>query len=403
MVRFSARTEWDTAEGALATAVRLARTCGQPVLDLTVANPTLCGFEYDPLLLQGLTAPAALVYDPDPRGLRVAREAVSTYYAGHQASVDPDHVVLTTSTSEAYSFLFRLLADAGDAILTAVPGYPLFDFLAALDQVALTTYPLFYDFGWWIDLAELERRITPRTRALVVVHPNNPTGHATTRAQRAVLEEVCVRHDLALIVDEVFLDYGLQGAIESFATGPHPCLTFVVSGLSKVAALPQMKLGWLAAFGPDTIRENALSRLEIIADTFLSMNTPMQLAMPGWLGGRKAMQRQILARVQSNLGVLTRARTLQVLPVEAGWCAVVRLPQWVLAERDLAERLVREAGVLTHAGSFYGMPERNRLVVSLLGPPEVFAAGVQELVHWCESTGLALGESGSCGGLGACA
>lgn len=382
--RFSTRTDWDTSEGGLTAAVREARSAGRRLIDLTVSNPTLCGFEYDPRLLDRLAEPAALVYDPDPRGLRTARQAVAEYYASHRATVDPDRLMLTTSTSEAYSFLFRLLADAGDAVLVGQPGYPLFDFLAALDDVVLTPYPLFYDFGWWIDMAELERRVTLRTRALVIVHPNNPTGHATTRDERNRLEEFCARHGLALIVDEVFLDYGLEGTIRSFAAEDHPCLTFVVSGLSKIAALPQMKLGWLAVFGPEERVGEALRRLEVIADTFLSMNAPVQLAAPAWLRGREQVQVQILVRVRTNLQVLAGCAQLRPMPVEAGWCAVLRLPPWVAAD-SLAEDLVRGAGVIAHPGSFYAMPERNRLVVSLLGPPETFREGAERMNSWCES------------------
>ena len=382
--RFSARTDWDTSESALAAAVRAA---GKPLQDLTVSNPTLCGFHYDPALLEHLANPAALVYDPDPRGLRLTREAVAQYYADHKAPVDAGHLLLTTSTSEAYSFLFRLLANSGDAVLVGQPGYPLFDFLAALDDVVLTTYPLFYDFGWWIDFAELERRITPRTRALVLVHPNNPTGHATSQAERHSLQELCARHALALIVDEVFLDYGLAAEIESFAASPHPCLTFVVSGLSKIAALPQMKLGWIAAFGPADLLREALSRLEIIADTFLSMNAPIQLAAPAWLRGRESIQQQILSRVRANLHALESCPELNPLPVEAGWCVVLRLPQ-SLGSDSLAERLVKDAGVVTHPGIFYGIPERNRLVISLLGPEREFLQGVRTLNDWCESRRL---------------
>ena len=377
---FSMRTNWDTSESTLAAAIRSA---DELLHDLTVSNPTLCGFHYDPHLLAALADPAALVYDPDPRGLRWTREAVAEYYADHRAEVGPSNLLLTTSTSEAYSFLFRLLANPGDAVLVGQPGYPLFDFLAALDDVVLTPYPLFYDFGWWIDLAELERRITPRTRALVLVHPNNPTGHATSSAERRRVEELCVRHGLALIVDEVFLDYGLAAPIESFAAGPHPCLTFVVSGLSKIAALPQMKLGWIAAFGPDDFLHEALSRLEIIADTFLSMNAPVQLAAPAWLRNRKAIQAQIIARVQANLRSLESCPDLNPLPTEAGWCAVLRLPQ-SLGSDSLAERLIAETRVVTHPGSFYGMAERNRLVISLLGSPDGFRRAVQILNQWCE-------------------
>jgi aspartate/methionine/tyrosine aminotransferase len=367
---FSTRTAWDLTESPLTTAIRAADTA---LIDLTISNPTACGFTYS---LTPIEAPAT--YNPDPRGIPAARAAVAAYYASHNSEVDPAHLILTTSTSEAYSFLFRLLCDPGDEVLVAQPSYPLFDFLATLDDVTLQPYPLFYDFGWWIDLAELERRITPRARAILLVHPNNPTGHATSPAERRALEDLCVRHSLALIVDEVFLDYALADPIPSFAAGEHPCLTFVVSGLSKIAALPQMKVGWIAAFGPEALRTQALARLEVIADTFLSMNAPIQHALPTWLAGREAIQQQILARIRQNLATLGDVPNLTHLPVQAGWSAVLQLPQW-LASPTLAEALVREAGVITHPASFYAMPGDHRLVVSLIGSPQPFAAGLKNL------------------------
>ena len=215
-MRFSRRTAWDTSEGELARAVRKAGQAGEPLLDLTISNPTRCGFVYDiEAIVEALVRRESLIYEPDARGMRSAREAVAEYYAEHSAQVDPDALLLTTSTSEAYSFVFRLLCDAGDEVLVAQPSYPLFDFMAALDDVRLESYPTFYDYGWSIDFAELERQIGPRTRALVLVHPNNPTGHATGAAELEDVRAVCARHGLALIVDEVFLDYGLEYAVES--------------------------------------------------------------------------------------------------------------------------------------------------------------------------------------------
>jgi aspartate/methionine/tyrosine aminotransferase len=387
--RFSRRTAWDLAEGELARALRERREAGLPVFDLTVSNPTVCGFDYDvDATLQALSHPAAMRYDPAPGGIHSAREAVAHYYFKHHAKVNAEALVLTTSTSEAYSYLFRLLCDADDEVLVAQPSYPLFDFLAVLDDVRLASYPLFYDFGWWIDFAELERRIGPRTRAVLLVHPNNPTGHATRAAERQRLEEMCARHGLALIVDEVFLDYVLEAEpIGSFAAGAHACLTFVVSGLSKIAALPQMKVGWIATFGPADVRREALNRLEMIADTFLSLNAPAQHALPAWLAGRERVAAQIRERVRGNLAELERLG-LEFLPVEAGWSAVLRLAGLGLGskEEELALRLVREVGVVTHPGSFYGMPERNRLVVSLLG--EEFVEGAGKLKEWFESNKL---------------
>ena len=266
----------------------------------------------------------------------------------------------------------------------AQPSYPLFDFLADLDDVRLRPYPLFYDHGWWIDFSELERTITPRTRAILVVHPNNPTGHWTGAGEREALEALCVRHGLALIVDEVFLDYPLREVTpppQSFACGAHPALTFVLSGLSKIVGLPQMKAAWIAAFGPERERGDALARLEIVADTFLSMNAPVQLAMAPWLAGRAGIQGQIVERARGNLKTLRRVAAeppgrLQVLEVDAGWSAVLGLPGCV-GEAECAERLARERGVIVHPGSFYGMGEAGRVVVSLIGPAEEFAVSIQ--------------------------
>ncbi len=387
---FSARTAWNTEESALACATREAREQGRALVDLTVSNPTVCGFKYpEEAVLGALQNPSSLVYDPDPRGLLRAREAVTQYYAQHHAAVAPDQLILTTSTSEAYSFLFRLLCDPGDTVLVAQPSYPLFNFLADLDDIRLESFPLFYDFGWWIDFAELERRVTPRTRAVILVHPNNPTGHATGAAERERLQELCSRLELALIVDEVFLEYGLSGQIQSFATGPHPGLTFVVSGLSKIVALPQMKIGWLACFGAPETRQQALARLEVIADTFLSLNAPAQYALPQWLALGSTMQSQILYRVRMNLANITTFASLKRLQLDAGWNVILRLPS-SLDTDDPALELIRGPGVVTHPGSFYGLPGYRYLVLSTLGQVEITKDGLRKLNAWCESSKLSL-------------
>lgn len=390
MSRFSARTSWDTSDSSFAAAVREVRAAaerdGRQLYDLTISNPTKCGFDYDAeALLAALKDPRALIYDPQPQGLLTAREAVARYYAGHGAQVSAEDLVLTTSTSEAYSFLFRLLCDPGDEVLVPQPSYPLFDFLADLDDVQLKSYPLFYDHGWWIDRARLEAAINGRTRAIMVVHPNNPTGHWTGMEERAWLEELGARRGLPLIVDEVFLDYPLTGeAGKSFATGEHPALTFVLSGLSKIAGLPQMKAAWIAVQGPEEGKREVLARLEVIADTFLSMNAPVQLALPSWLERAGEIQTQIRERAQRNYAVLRQLAleypgTLQVLEADAGWSAVLTLRGWV-GEGDLAEQLVGERGVIVHPGSFYGMPQKNRIVVSLIGPEVEFTTGIQRAI-----------------------
>ena len=376
--RYSSRTGWDLGESRFAEAIRRARAEGRQLIDLTISNPTVCGFQYDAeAILAPLSDRRALVYDPDPRGMRSAREAVASYYASHGGEVDPDELLLTTSTSEGYGYLFRLLCDAGDEVLVAQPSYPLFEFLADLEDVRLHPYPLFYDYGWWIDFAELERRIGPRTRAIILVHPNNPTGHGTGMEERRRLEEVCARRGLALVVDEVFLDYAWgDKPLASFATGPHVVPTFVLSGLSKIAALPQMKVGWIAAFGPDEPLRSGLDRLEVIADTFLSMNAPAQLALPVWLQGRAAIQAQILERVRTNAKEVMRCG-MEALRGEAGWSSVLRLPRIEVG----AEELLSRSGVVVHPGNFYGIAESERVVVSLIVPADEFAKGLRRMAE----------------------
>ena len=381
-MRFSRRTDWNTEESELARAHRLRAAAGLPIADLTASNPTRCGFAYDPGLLAALSNAQALDYDPQPRGLLRAREAVCAYYVDHSVAPAPEQIVMTTSTSEAYSFLFRLLCDEGSEILIAQPGYPLFDFLAVLDDVHLKAAPLVYDHGWQIDPEGFRRAITDETRAIVLVHPNNPTGHFTKPWEAEELARLCREFNLALIVDEVFLDYDFGGGGASFAAGLEGVSVFVVSGLSKIAGLPQMKAAWIVVTGPEVAP--ALDRLEVIADTFLSMNAPVQWALPTWLKGREAIQRQIRNRVAANLAELDRR--LAVLPevrrleVEGGWYAVVRIPALVPDEQTVLALL--ERGVWVHPGYFFGMAESGWLVVSLLGPEAEFSRGVIGLVDY---------------------
>ena len=359
------------------------RTEGVQLWDLTASNPTRCGFAYDAAsVLAPLNDPMALRYEPNPRGLRTAREAVSLYYRDHGAAVDPEQLFLTTSTSEAYSFLFRLLCDPGDEVLIGQPGYPLFDFLARLDDVRLVPYELFYDHGWHLDLEAIRCRVTPRSKAMVIVHPNNPTGHFTRQADRVAIEALCRDHGLALIVDEVFLDYGLGGQSTSFAIGDHPVATFVLSGLSKVAALPQMKAAWIACFAEEVEQKEALQRLEVISDTFLSMSAPVQCALPAWLAERAGAQRQIRQRLRANLktldSILGRQTLVTRLEFEAGWYAVLRIPG-LKPDEQTALELLLERGVVVHPGGFYGFSGRGWLVISLLAPEQEFSAGVEAI------------------------
>lgn len=381
-MRFSRRTNWNTEESLLARAHRLRVQAGLPIADLTASNPTLCGFAYPRDLLEALADPRGLAYDPQPRGSLEAREAVCEYYADHGTLVRPEQIVLTTSTSEAYSFLFRLLCDKGSEILVAQPGYPLFDFLAVLDDVALKAGPLIYDHGWQIDAEGIRRAITPATRAIVVVHPNNPTGHFTKAWEAEQLAVLCREFELSLIVDEVFLDYGFEEQGRSFAAGLDGVPVFVVSGLSKIAGLPQMKAAWIVATGPERVQ--ALDRLEVIADTFLSMNAPVQCALPNWLDGRTAIQRQIRERVAANLAKLDlqlrNVPAVSRLEVEGGWYAVLRIPALQPDEKTVLALL--ELGVWVHPGYFFGMAESGWLVVSLLAASGEFSTGVTLLVDY---------------------
>ncbi|HEY0307705.1 MAG TPA: pyridoxal phosphate-dependent aminotransferase, partial [Acidobacteriaceae bacterium] len=328
-------------------------------------------------------------YDPDPRGMGCARQAVAAYYADHGAPVDAEELVMTTSTSEAYSFLFRLLCDPGDEVLAAQPSYPLFDFLADVDDVHLKPYPLFYDHGWSIDLHALEEAITPKTRAVLLVHPNNPTGQYVSVTERKALQGLCAQRGLALIVDEVFLDYRIAETEQArmnavtFVAGEQEALTFVLSGMSKIAGLPQMKAAWVAVKGPEQARKEALRRLEIIADTFLSMSAPIQLAVPYWLANRKGIQRQITERVRRNWASAQAALAgseLRCLAWEAGWNLVLRAPT---TTDDLlwATRLIEREGLMTHPGSFYGMQQSGRLVISLIVKEKIFGEGMRLLVE----------------------
>jgi aspartate/methionine/tyrosine aminotransferase len=392
MQEFSRRTHWNLEKIAYAAALERLRADGKPMFDLTASNPTTCGFECDRAGILGeLSRPECLEYEPDPRGLPIARAAVVDYYAEAAArQISADQIFLTTSTSEAYSYLFRLHCDPDAEILIAQPSYPLFDFLADLDDVRLVPYPLFYDHGWHIDMAALTERITSRTRAIVVVHPNNPTGHFTSPAERTLLERVCEEHGLVLIVDEVFLDYALdtadarENAHASFSTGEHPVLTYVLSGLSKVAGLPQMKAAWIAAFGPEQLLEAATARLEVIADTFLSMNAPVQHAMPYLLANRSNVQQQILRRVSKNLAVLDRrlARSPAVsrLEVQGGWYAILRVPA-LMSGDALAIRFMEQERLVVHPGYFYGFEGDGWIVLSLLPPLAEFSEGIERLLR----------------------
>ena len=380
---FAERTKWNLEPNRLSEALARHRAAGKPLLDLTVSNPTECGFVYDErAILEALQDPAALKYEPEPRGLVSARQAVAEYYAERGVSLDVDDIFLTTSTSEAYSYAFRLLCNPGDEILIPAPSYPLFDYLADIQDVKPVRYPLVYDYGWQIDFHALERAITPRTKAVVVVHPNNPTGHFTKRAEVEKLNAICAEPGLALIADEVFLDFPLGAERPASFAGNSDALTFTLSGVSKICGLPQMKAAWLVISGPQKLKDKAKDRLEVIADTFLSMNAPVQLALPTFLLPSHPFQKQLMERVRRNLTELDRQLSLQQvcspLAIEGGWYAVLRVPA-TRPDEDLALFLVNKKGVYVHPGHFYDFSSGCYLVVSLMTPEMSFSEGVSRV------------------------
>jgi alanine-synthesizing transaminase len=399
---FSRRTNWLLAPNRFSTALEKHRASGRELLDLTASNPTNIGLRYKAeTILSSLSDPNALEYHPDAKGLRVARDAVSAYYRERGASVDPERLVLTTSTSEAYSLVFRLLCDPGDEVLAPAPSYPLFEFLADIQDVRLRPYPLFYDHGWHMDVHAITTFAGERTRAIMLVHPNNPTGSYVKPAEAEQLNAICAQRGLALVVDEVFLDFAHASVAPPLSLSRQPALstvegerqggdypaalTFTLSGLSKIAGLPQMKFAWIAVSGPENLAREAMARLEVIADTYLSMNAPIQLAAPVLFAQRHQFQRQLMARIRANLaeldGQLAAQQTIARLQIEAGWYAVLRVPV-TRSDEELAIELLERRSVLVHPGHFYDFPADGYLVVSLIAREEEFREGVKRLLEF---------------------
>jgi aspartate/methionine/tyrosine aminotransferase len=389
-VTLSARVPADLGSNRLALAVRRARAAG-PLLDLTESNPTRAGFEYPADLLAPLAHPRGLLYEPSPLGLLEARRAVAGEYERKGLSIDPRRIVLTASTSEAYSLLFKLLADAGDDVLVPRPSYPLYEHLTRLDAVVTVPYDLEYHDGWTLDVGSLERAITSRTRALLVVSPNNPTGSFVKRSELERLRKIGADRQIAIIADEVFDDYELQsGAAAAAGRVLDSCdaLAFSLGGLSKSAGLPQIKLGWMALGGPDALVERALERLELICDTYLSVSTPVQAAAPELIERSATLRAQIKARTNANYRTLAertaRFPACGMLRAEGGWYGVLRVPS-MDSEEDLAVALVEQSGVLAHPGYFFDFPRESYLIVSLLPPEQAFGEGIDRILHHVES------------------
>ncbi len=382
---FARRTGWNLEKNSFTVALEAHRRTGRDLLDLTASNPTTVGLPPDAGILRALTDTESLTYDPQPRGLSLAREAVTRYYAGLNSTLSPDQIILTTSTSEAYSFAFRLLCDPGDEVLIPTPSYPLFEFLAEIQDVKLVPYELVYDHGWQIDFHSLERGITERSRAVILVNPTNPTGSYTKEAELAELNRLCREQELALIADEVFFDFNLSSqSFASFAVN-HDALTFTMSGLSKIAGLPQMKVAWIATTGPKELVDSALARLEVIADTYLSMNAPIQHAIPVLLANRTSFQQQLMSRLRANLTELDRQLANQTLcsrlDVEGGWYATLRVPV-TRTDEELAIELLQRADVLVHPGHFFDFHADGYLILSLMAPEVTFVEGLRRVLGY---------------------
>jgi len=384
---FSKRVPSHLARNRLTEALDARRAAGQPIVDLTLSNPTRAGFDYPPDLLAPLADPDALTYDPRPFGSLDARRAVAREYERHGIVVSPDRLVLTASTSDAYSLLFKLLTDPGDEILVPRPSYPLIDHLTRLDAVDARPYDLEYYGAWTIDFATVERAFTDRTRAVLVVTPNNPTGSFIKRDELDRLAALCAgRTDVAIVADEVFADYELEpGAARAAGrvSSRRDVLSFALGGLSKSVGLPQVKLGWIAAAGPDSLVDAALARLELICDTYLSVSTPAQVAAAALLDRGAAVRAQIAARVGTNyrwLASKSEASSCTCRRAEGGWYAVLEVPS-LEPEEDLVVRLLIKDGVLTHPGYFFDFHHASFLVVSLLTPEAAFADGVERILR----------------------
>ena len=382
---FARRTNWNLSANRYSLALENARRDGRSLLDLTASNPTAVGLRFErERILRALQHPQALEYEPASKGILPAREAVAAYYAERGITLSPEQIILTVSTSEAYSYCFRLLCDPGDEVLVPSPSYPLFEFLADIQDVKLVPYELVYDHGWQIEFESLRAAITPRSRAIMVVHPNNPTGHFTRGWELERLNALCREHELALVADEVFLDYGLTSETPLSFAANRDALSFTLSGLSKICALPQIKVAWIVASGPPELVQTALDRLDVIADTYLSPNAPVQWAIPELLQTREPIQRQLRERSLRNLreldAQLATAKMTSRLALDAGWYAVLRTPS-TRSDEDIAIALLEQQGVLIHPGHFFDFPGSGYLVASLIAPEEDFHEGISRTLR----------------------
>ena len=381
---FSSRVPGDLKPNRVARAVRRAQAGGRSLIDLTVTNPTRVGIDYPRHMLVPLSDPTALSYDPNAAGLPQARSAVSADYARRGINVAADRIVLTASTSEAYSILFKLLcAPSGDAVLVPVPSYPLFEHLTRLDGIECIPYRLEYHGRWMVDVDSIRHAWSSSVRALLAVSPNNPTGSILSAGERRQVSSICADRGVALIVDEVFADYEIRGGAPAEGDG-FEGLTFRLGGLSKSAGLPQVKLGWIAVQGPVPLVTEALERLDLICDTYLSVSTPVQIAAPALIREGATVREAILERIRTNDATLRALAvsypSVDVLPCDAGWSVVLRVPS-TRGEEALVLDLLEQDHVLIHPGFFFDFSHEAFLVASLLPEPREFAEGLRRVLE----------------------
>jgi alanine-synthesizing transaminase len=388
-LNFSRRTSWHRQQNKLTTLYEHLLSQGRPIFDLTISNPTKCGFDYSSIVPLNIST-SSLIYNPDPRGLLSARQSISRYYYENNVTVAPENIFLTSGSSEGYSHLFKLLCNPGDTVLVPRPSYPLFDYIAELNDVRLAHYNLNYDGEWQIDLDTISTALneshTP-VRAIIFVHPHNPTGMFLKLGEYRSIKDIAIKHGLALIVDEVFIDFPFNADERRLPSSvdEKDILTFTINGISKSFGLPQMKIGWIVVGGAAGMIVEATARLEIICDTFLSVNIPMQAILPDLIGGALVVRRQILDRIFSNYNFLVDAigknHSCTVLGTEGGWCGVLRIPS-IKSDEQWSLELLENKGVYVQPGYFFDFPGEGYLVLGLLMAPPIFQKSIPAIVDY---------------------
>jgi alanine-synthesizing transaminase len=386
---FSSRTQWNTIPNRLSDLIAAKRLSGEILMDLTESNPTSCEFSYPGKeILAALAQPSSLTYQPEPRGLLRARTAIADYYTTRGVTVLPEHLVLTASTSEAYSFLFKLLCNAGDEVIIPQPSYPLLEYLCQLNDVVLRHYRLAYDGEWHIDFESLQSAFTGFTRALILVHPNNPTGSYLKQTEFDRVCAIASEHQCAIIADEVFQPYSLSPDVHrATILAPRSSgMLFSLNGISKLLGLPQLKLSWIVVNGNPQQTGEALGRLDIIADTFLSVNTPIQAAIPDLLSYASDIGHQIRLRIQTNYKLLQNIfshSSTSVFQAEGGWYAILRLPQ-ILSDDQWAENILTSQNIIVQPGHYYGIEQKSCIVLSLLPVLDLFEDALIKIRRFIE-------------------